>query len=82
MSSTGHPLHARRRRTSKEYAGWLGAAAIVPVRVANLAIMATPAVSANQKYAGKIANENVDPTWEQWANVALKGADARRRIGE
>jgi hypothetical protein len=61
--------------TSREYAGWLGGAAILSQRVANLAPQAMPVASADSKEVGKLINESQDAGWGQWCNFPLKGGE-------
>ena len=55
--------------TDKEYAGWLGGAYVLPIRLANMSPQAVTIGSANQGNVQKIANELPDPGWEQWSNI-------------
>ncbi len=59
--------------TDRTYEGYLGGAFVVPERVATLASQANVVVSANDRYAPRLLNEQTDPGWDQWANIDLKG---------
>ena len=54
--------------TDKDYAGWLGGAYVLPVRLANMSPQAVAHAGSNEKGAQKVANEHADG-WEQWSNI-------------
>lgn len=60
--------------TDREYAGWLGGAALLTGRYANMAPQAFASARANSEKAGRINDGTNNGTWNAWDN-GKEGAD-------